>query len=63
LKLRSADEIILTSSLLGVRAVVRLDGIDVRDGRAGPVSRRLAAALAEDEVPARDVVHDTESRG
>ncbi len=63
LKLRSADEIFLTSSLLGVRAVVRLDGSDVRGGRPGPVTRRLADALAHDEAPARDVVHDTESRG
>jgi branched-chain amino acid aminotransferase len=63
LKLRSADEIFLTSSLLGVRAVVRLDGSDVRGGWPGPVTRRLADALAEDEAPTRDVVHDTESRG
>lgn len=43
--LRAADEIFLTASLGGVRAVVRIDGRDVRGGRPGPVGGRLAERL------------------
>jgi branched-subunit amino acid aminotransferase/4-amino-4-deoxychorismate lyase len=43
--LRSADEVFLTSSLCGVRPVVRIDARDVRGGRPGPISRRLAERL------------------
>jgi branched-chain amino acid aminotransferase len=48
--LRAANEIFLTSSLRGVRAVVRLDGRTVRRGDAGPITRRLANVLVEDGV-------------
>ena len=48
--LRGADEIFLTSSLRGVRPVVRVDGRDVRGGDPGPISRRLAARLAEHDA-------------
>ena len=44
--LRAADEIFLTSSLRGVRPVVRIDGKNVRGGDPGPISRRLAERLA-----------------
>src|SRR5262249_18618752 len=43
--LRGADEILLTSSLGGVRPLVRLDGRDLRGGKAGPLARRLAELL------------------
>lgn len=43
--LRAADEIFLTSSVRGVRPVVRLDGRDVRGGRPGAIARRLAERL------------------
>ncbi len=43
--LRAADEIFLTSSLRGVRPVVRLDGRNVRRGDPGPTTRRLAEQL------------------
>ncbi len=48
--LRGADEVILTSSLGGVRAVVRIDGRDVRSGVVGRVSIRLAERLAALDV-------------
>jgi branched-chain amino acid aminotransferase len=48
--LTAADEIFLTSSLRGVRPVVRLDGRDVRGGRPGPIARRLAERLAASAV-------------
>ncbi len=48
--LRAADEIFLTSSLRGVRPVVRMDGRDVRGGRPGPIARRLAERLATSVV-------------
>lgn len=43
--LRGADEVFLTSSLKGVRPVVRIDQRPVRRGEAGAISRRLQAAL------------------
>ena len=43
--LRSADEVFLTSSLCGVRPVVRIDARGVRGGKPGPISRRLADRL------------------
>lgn len=55
LALRRADEIVATSSLAGVRAIVRLDGRDVGGGTAGPVARMLYRMLdGEDAV--RDLV-------
>lgn len=43
--LRRADEVFLTSSVRGVRAVVRLDGRNVRSGNSGVWARRLADEL------------------
>jgi branched-subunit amino acid aminotransferase/4-amino-4-deoxychorismate lyase len=48
--LRAAEEIFLTSSLRGVRPVVRVDGRSVRRGEPGPISRRLAERLAASGV-------------
>jgi len=48
--LRAADEVFLTSSLCGVRPVVRIDGRDVRKGKAGPISCRLTERLIRDEA-------------
>jgi len=48
--LRAADEIFLTSSLRGVRPVVRVDGRNVRGGDPGPLTRRLAAQLMASEA-------------
>ena len=49
--LRSADEVFLTSSLCGVRPVVRIDGRNVRGGDPGKISRRLAEGLIANDVP------------
>jgi branched-chain amino acid aminotransferase len=46
--LRGAHEIFLTSSLRGVRPLVRVDGRNVRGGDPGPITRRLAEMLIED---------------
>ncbi len=43
--LRGADEVFLTSSLRGVRPVLRIDGRNVRGGGPGPISRRLDERL------------------
>ena len=43
--LRHADEVFLTSSVLGVRPVFRIDGRAVRNGAPGPLARRLAEHL------------------
>jgi branched-subunit amino acid aminotransferase/4-amino-4-deoxychorismate lyase len=43
--LRGADEVFLTSSLAGVRAVLRIDGRAVRRGKPGPVTKKVAATL------------------
>jgi branched-chain amino acid aminotransferase len=60
--LTGADEIFLTSSLRGVRPIVRLDGRNVRSGNPGPVTRRVAERLAVD--PAKGAVaHDEHSGG
>jgi branched-subunit amino acid aminotransferase/4-amino-4-deoxychorismate lyase len=45
--LRAAHEVFLTSSLGGVRPVVRIDGRNVRNGEPGPVTRRLSERLSE----------------
>jgi branched-chain amino acid aminotransferase len=53
--LRRADEAFITSTLKGVLPVRRCDGWPVRDGRPGPVTRRLMAeyeALAQEETKA-----------
>jgi D-alanine transaminase len=50
-ELASADEVMITSSSRFVSAVVRLDGRTVGDGHAGPVTRRLFAAM-RDEIAA-----------
>ena len=63
LALRSADEIFLTSSLAGVRPVVRLDGRDVRGGRVGPVTLRVAEALAEADRQRDPAAIGPDSRG
>jgi branched-chain amino acid aminotransferase len=43
--LRSANEVFLTSSLSGVRPVVRIDRRSIRGGDPGPTTRRLAERL------------------
>ncbi len=48
--LRAADEIFLTSSLRGVRPVVRIDGRDVRGGAPGSLTGRLAEHLLASET-------------
>ena len=56
--LRRADEAFITSTLKGVLPVRRCDGWPVRDGRPGPLTRRLAAeyeALAQEETKAGSV--------
>jgi len=53
--LRAADDIFLTSSVNGVRPVVRVDGKDVRGGQPGPTSRRLAERLDAEESAHRAV--------
>ena len=45
--LRAAHEVFLTSSLGGIRPVVRIDGRNVRNGEPGPVTRRLSERLSE----------------
>jgi branched-chain amino acid aminotransferase len=51
--LRAADEIFLTSTLKGILPVRRCDGWPVRDGRPGPITRRLIDrfdALVQEET-------------
>ena len=53
--LGSADEAFLTSTLKGVLAIRRVDGWPIREGRPGPLTRRLADlydALAQEETKA-----------
>ncbi len=47
-ELADADELMITSSRRLVSAVTRLDGVPVRDGRAGPVTRALFARMRDD---------------
>jgi branched-subunit amino acid aminotransferase/4-amino-4-deoxychorismate lyase len=51
--LRAAHEVFLTSSLGGVRPVVRIDGKNVRNGEPGPITRRLSARLSEQAASQR----------
>jgi branched-subunit amino acid aminotransferase/4-amino-4-deoxychorismate lyase len=46
-ELRAADELFVTNTTADVMPVVALDGRPVGDGRPGPVTRALGAALAE----------------
>ena len=51
--LRGAEEAFLTSTLKGVLPIRRVDGWPVREGRPGPVTRRvmeLFAALVQSET-------------
>ncbi|HEX4825730.1 MAG TPA: aminotransferase class IV [Candidatus Polarisedimenticolaceae bacterium] len=50
LALQHADEVFLTSSLLGVRPVVRIDASDVRGGKPGPITKQIAERLGAREV-------------
>ena len=53
--LREADEAFLTSTLKGILPVRRCDGWPIRDGRPGPVTRRLMdrfEALVQEETKA-----------
>lgn len=50
LALRSADEVFLTSSLHGIRPVVRIDGRALSKGAPGAATLRLAERLAAQEV-------------
>jgi branched-subunit amino acid aminotransferase/4-amino-4-deoxychorismate lyase len=45
-RLLAADEAFLTSSLCAIRPLVRFDGRPVGSGRPGPVTRRIAEAVA-----------------
>jgi D-alanine transaminase len=47
-ELMHADEVLITSSSRLASAVVRLDGRPVGDGHAGPVTRRLFAAMRDE---------------
>jgi len=59
--LRGADEVFLTSSLRGVRPVVRIDGRNVRGGVPGRISRRLAERLIASDA-AHDAIKDGDGR-
>jgi len=48
--LAGADEVFLTSSVTGVRPVVRIDGRNVRKGEPGPITRRVADVLTGTEA-------------
>ena len=61
--LRAADEIFLTSSLCGVRPVVRIDGRNVRRGGPGPISLRLSEHLIGDDARYDVVAHRDGRRG
>jgi branched-chain amino acid aminotransferase len=43
----SADEVFVTSSLKEVLPVLNLDGKKIKQGKAGPVTKRLADAFSE----------------
>jgi len=54
-RLARADEAFLTSTLKGVLPIRRVDGWPIREGRPGPLTRRVAAlydALTQDETKA-----------
>ena len=59
--LRGADEVFLTSSLRGVRPVVRIDGRNVLGGDPGRVSRRLAERLNA-SAAAHDAIKEGDGR-
>jgi len=59
--LRAASEVFLTSSLSGVRPVVRIDARNVRAGDPGPISRRLAARLTEHDA-SHEIIRDGTTR-
>jgi branched-chain amino acid aminotransferase len=60
--LREADEVFLTSSLRGVRSVVRIDGRNVRGGTPGSVTRRVAERLSA-AAPQGATSHNESSGG
>jgi branched-chain amino acid aminotransferase len=45
--LERADEALLSNSLLGIRSIVEINGVQVGKGGAGPLTRRLQRAYAE----------------
>jgi branched-subunit amino acid aminotransferase/4-amino-4-deoxychorismate lyase len=61
--LRAADEIFLTSSLRGVRPVVRIDGRNVRGGDPGPIARRLAERLSATDARNDAIENSDAQRG
>jgi branched-chain amino acid aminotransferase len=48
--LYTADEVFLTSTVVGVMPIVELDGRRIGGGRSGPVAGRLQALYAETVV-------------
>lgn len=44
-ELHRADEVLVTSSLVGVRSVIEIDGTVVGDGRPGPAAALVARAI------------------
>lgn len=46
-EIRGADEVLITSSLLGVRSVVEIDGVIVGGGRPGPAAELLRRAIGD----------------
>lgn len=44
-ELHAAGEAFLTSALLGVMPLAALDGVPIRDGKPGPITERLRAAM------------------
>jgi 4-amino-4-deoxychorismate lyase len=51
--LRAAHEVFLTSSLGGIRPVVRIDGRNVRSGEPGPITQELSRRLHEQAASER----------
>lgn len=43
--LRRADEVLITSSLIGVRSVIEIDGVPIGEGRPGPAAAALRRAI------------------
>lgn len=52
-RLARAGEAFLTSSVRGVRPLIEVDGTPIGDGRPGPITARLAEAIARRRQPAR----------